>query len=56
MLQKGHVGYVLVTAKKTNNPGKLEVELSYEGETALASYLVDGAQDVFDEIFDFEEG
>lgn len=54
MLQKEHVGYVLVTAKKTGNPNKLEVELSYEGETALASYLVDGAQDALDAIFESE--
>lgn len=55
MLRKEHVGYVLVTAKKTNHPEKFQVELSYDGEASLASYLVDGAQNVFDEIFLSEE-
>ena len=54
LLLKEHVGYVLVTARKTTNPDKLQVELSYEGETALASYLVDGAQDVLEGIFESE--
>ena len=54
LLLKGHVGYVLVTAKRSIDPESLEVELSYEGEPALASYLVEGAQGVLDEIVETE--
>lgn len=43
-----HVGYVLVTCRPTAQPGKLEVEVSYEGDPDLASYLVDGAQGYFE--------
>ena len=39
-----HVGFVLVTCRPTRQSGKLEVEVSYEGDPDLASYLVDGAQ------------
>jgi hypothetical protein len=39
-----HVGYVLVTCRPTAQPGRMEVEVSYEGDPDLASYLVDGAQ------------
>ena len=44
-----HVGYVLVTCKPTAKTGKLEVELSFDGDPDLASYLVDGAVGYFDE-------
>ena len=54
MLHKGHVGYVLVTAKRSMDPEALEVELSYEGEPALASYLVEGAQGVLDGLVEME--
>ena len=43
-----HVGYVLVTCRPTSQPGKMEVEVSYEGDPYLASYLVDGAQGYFE--------
>ncbi len=43
-----HVGYVLVTCRPTTQPGRLEVEVSYEGDPDLASYLVDGAQGYFE--------
>jgi hypothetical protein len=39
-----HIGYVLVTCRPTRQAGKMEVEVSYEGDPDLASYLVDGAQ------------
>ena len=39
-----HIGYVLVTCRPTTKAGKMEVEVSYEGDPDLASYLVDGAQ------------
>lgn len=54
LLLRDHVGYVLVTAKKTGLRDRLEVEFSYEGEVTLASYLVEGAQQVLDELFEEE--
>ena len=39
-----HIGYVLVTCRPPTKAGKMEVEVSYEGDPDLASYLVDGAQ------------
>lgn len=49
LLQNEYEGYVLVTARKSENPEQLEVELSYEGDTVLASYLAVGAQSVLDD-------
>ncbi len=45
---RDHVGYVLVTCRPTELPGRMEVEVSYEGDPDLASYLVDGAQGYFE--------
>ena len=50
-----HVGYVLVTCRPTTQPGRLEVEVSYEGDPDLASYLVDGAQGYFENEVQGEE-
>ena len=45
---RGHVGYVLVTCRPTTQSGQMEVEMSYEGDPDLASYLVNGAQGYFE--------
>lgn len=50
-----HVGYVLVTCRPTTQPGKMEVEMSYEGDPDLASYLVDGAQGYFENEIEIDE-
>ena len=42
---------MLVTCRKTKQAGKLEVEVSYEGDPDLACYLVDGAQTYFQHEF-----
>ena len=41
--------YVLMTCKKPSDQGELQVELAYEGDAYLASYLVESAQHFFDE-------
>jgi len=46
---QNHVGYVLVTCRPANKSGKLEVELSFEGDPDLASFLVEGAIEHFEE-------
>jgi hypothetical protein len=43
-LLRDKAGYVLVTCSPPNRKGKMEVEVSYDGDIDLASYLVDGAQ------------
>lgn len=43
-LDKDYLGYVLITCEKPSEEGKMEVEFSYGGEAALASFLVDSAQ------------
>lgn len=40
--------YVLITCGSPSNDGKMEVEMSYEGDEVLASYLIDNAQQVFE--------
>jgi hypothetical protein len=48
-LAKRYPSYVLVTAGEPNVEGKLNVQLSYQGDPWLARYLIDGAADVLDE-------
>ena len=48
-LAKNHACYVLITCEKPNAEGKMEVEMTYEGDASLASYLLQGAQSVIDE-------
>lgn len=39
--------FILITCKEPSNEGKMQVEMSYEGDPDLASYLIDNAQDFF---------
>lgn len=48
-LDQDYQGYVLITCNKPSESGKMQVELSFGGETNLAAYLVDSAQTYFDE-------
>ncbi|OGN56495.1 MAG: hypothetical protein A3D96_02730 [Chlamydiae bacterium RIFCSPHIGHO2_12_FULL_44_59] len=40
--------YVLITCSPPNGEGKMDVELSYEGDETLAAFLVENAVQVFD--------
>ena len=51
-LKKNNACYVLITCSQPSQDGKMNVELNYSGDENLASYLVDGAQDVFDSQID----
>ena len=51
-LNEQHACYVLVTCSEPSEEGKMEVELSFGGEEALASYLLQSAQEIFDEKID----
>lgn len=47
-LAQNHNCYVLITCDEPSEEGKMNVELSYEGDPVLAAYLLQGAQDYLD--------
>lgn len=40
--------YVLITCGKPSSDGKMSVEMTYEGDPVLASYLLENAQGFID--------
>ncbi len=40
--------YVLITCGEPNAEGKMDVEMTYEGEPVLAAYLLENAQSILD--------
>ena len=48
-LSKDHACYVLVTCNTPSEDGKMQVEMSYEGDPVLAAYLLQGAQNFLEE-------
>jgi hypothetical protein len=48
-LSKDHSCYVLVTCNTPSEDGKMQVEMSYEGDPVLAAYLLQGAQSFLEE-------
>lgn len=51
-LREHHTCYVLITCKEPSEDGKMEVEMSYEGDETLAAYLVDSASEAFSDSLD----
>jgi hypothetical protein len=49
LLAKDYAGFVLVTCKNPVSDGRMQVEMSYEGDPILAAYLLEGAQGYLDE-------
>lgn len=49
LLEKDFDGYVLVTCKPAGLDGKMQVEMSYDGDPVLAAYLMEGAQGYLEE-------
>jgi len=47
-LAKKHVCYVLITCDAPADDGNMQVEMTYEGDAALAAYLLQGAQEFID--------
>jgi hypothetical protein len=43
-LKEDHACYVLITCGKPSADGKMNVEMTYEGDPILASYLLENAQ------------
>jgi hypothetical protein len=48
-LRNNHACYVLITCSDPSDEGKMEVEMSYDGDHCLASYLVDSAQNILED-------
>lgn len=48
ILAKEHACYVLITCDHPDSEGHMQVNMTYQGDQALASYLVDGAQAYLD--------
>jgi hypothetical protein len=46
-LSKKHC-YVLITCDPPSDDGNMQVEMTYEGDAALAAYLLQGAQEFID--------
>ncbi len=42
---------ILITCEEPKEDGNMQVEMVYEGEAYLASYLLDTAQTIFEEQF-----
>lgn len=55
-LSKNNACYILITCNDSSVNGEKDVEMSYQGDIALASYLLQGAQLALDEQFEGEEG
>ncbi len=47
--------YVLITCTQPSADGKMEVEMNYDGDMALAAFLVENAGQVFDDRFNCRE-
>ena len=47
-LSENNTCYVLITCTETSKDGKMEVEMSYDGDPVLAAYLVESAQNIID--------
>lgn len=43
-LTKKHACYVLITCDEPSDDGHMQVEMSYQGDAALAAYILHGAQ------------
>jgi hypothetical protein len=44
-----HICYVLIACGEPSENGEMEVEMTYEGDKALASYLLQSAQGLLEE-------
>ncbi|MBI3901063.1 MAG: hypothetical protein HY324_02805 [Chlamydiia bacterium] len=47
-LKEDNACYVLITCGKPSADGKMAVEMTYEGDPTLASYLLESAQGFID--------
>jgi hypothetical protein len=47
-LAENNACYVLITCGHPSQDGKMQVEMSYQGDPTLAAYLVENAQNLID--------
>lgn len=47
-LAKENACYVLITCGQPTEDGKMQVEMTYEGDVSLAAYLIESAHDMMD--------
>jgi len=48
-LSKNKACYVLITCGEPSIDGKMEVEMTYEGDASLAAYLIESARGFIDQ-------
>lgn len=48
-LAKKYACYVLITCDSPENDGRMNIEMSYEGDPVLASCMLNGAQEYLEE-------
>lgn len=48
-LNKNQSCYVLITCDQPSENGEMQVKMTYQGDTALAAYLIQGAQYFIDQ-------
>lgn len=53
-LSKKHLCYVLITCDPPTENGEMKVEMTYEGDAALAAYLIEGAQQTINDNLEIE--
>ncbi len=56
VLDQNHSCYVLITCGQPSEDGQMQVEMTYQGDVSLASYLLQGAQSFIDQEEGFEYG
>jgi len=49
IVDKDHACYVLITCSRPQVDGHMDVEMVYEGDPTLASYLLQGAQNYIED-------
>lgn len=49
LISEEHACYVLITCKQPSSDGKMQVEMTYEGDPHLAAYLLENAQGFIDQ-------
>lgn len=50
VLDKDPSCYVLITCGQPSEDGQMQVEMTYQGDASLASYLIQGAQLFIDQV------
>ena len=48
ILAEKQLSYVLITCTPPTNEGKMDIELDYQGDQDLLSYLIDSAKNIIE--------